>query len=244
MKKNLLQKTLYEIHQEKQSAGYKIVEGEDIFVLLWNSPKLAYLDKAHCETITEKNYKFLKANFSSCSLNIATNQESALKDVPYLIFKGISDIMLLKRDTLIEENSRFEIRLVQTKDDIRTFSEIAAEVFNMKQDVENIQKSLEADMGLKHCHKYIGYDGETAAGIVEFSEGKEAVYICWAAVKKEFRRKGLCHDMFVYGINREIEKNFKKFVLLPSAEGKRVYSQLGFRDYAIRYNYTLKNEDK
>ena len=60
MKKNLLQKTLYEINQRKQVAGYKIVECDDGFISLWNHPALYYYGKAHCETVTEKNYDFFK----------------------------------------------------------------------------------------------------------------------------------------------------------------------------------------
>ena len=90
------------------------------------------------------------------------------------------------------------------------------------------------------CHKYIGYDGNEAAGIIELSEGKEAVFISWAAVRKNFRRKGLCHAMLAYAINREIERSFTKFVLVSAPEGKIVYKLFGFQDFALRYNYSLK----
>ena len=241
MKKNLLQKTLYEINQQKQLAGYKIIENGDGFIILWNHPALYYYSKAHCDTLTEQNYTFFKENFPFQTLGIAANHRSSLETLnPDLVFEGTSDTMLLEQSIPLKENSKFKVRLVENKDDIKTFCQIATDVFNHPEICDKLTESLIEDLKVKHCHKYIGYDGNEAAGIVEFSEGKEAVFICWVAVKQQFRKKGLCHAMMSYAINREIERKFNKFVLVSSADGKNVYKLLGFQDLALRYNYTLK----
>lgn len=241
MEKNLLQRTLYEINQQKQVAGYKTIESDDGFIILWNHPALYYYSKAHCDTLTEQNYVFFKKNFPFQTLGIAANHRSSLENVHSdLIFNGTSDTMLLEQSVPLMEDNKFNIKLVKNEEDIRIFAQIASEVFNHPEICENLTESLTADLKVKHCHKYIGYDGEEAAGIIELSEGKEAVFISWAAVRKNFRRKGLCHAMLAYAINREIEKNFTKFVLVSSSEGKIVYQLLGFKDFALRYNYTLE----
>lgn len=240
MKKNLLQQTLYEINQKKEIAGYQIKECEDGFIILWNNPDIYFYSKAHCEMITEKNYAFFKEAFPFPKLSIATDKRSPLeKTLPGLVFEETSDTMLFERATPLEESKQFKIKPVETKQDIEIFAEIACEVFHHPERCQILTESLTADLKVKHCCKYIGYIGQNAAGIVEFSEGKEAVFISWVAVKQEFRRQGLCHAMLAYAINREIEKNFTKFVLVSSSEGKIVYSLLGFKDFKVRYNYTL-----
>ncbi len=241
MKKNLLQKTLYEINQQKQIAGYKIVECDDGFISLWNHPALYYYGKAHCETVTKKNYDFFKENFPFQTLSIAANHRSSLENMHSdLIFNGASDTMFLEQALLLPEDSRYKIKPVKNKNDIRIFAQIASEVFNHPEICEKLTESLVADLKLKHCHKYIGYYSKEAAGTIELSEGEDAVFISWAAVKEKFRRRGLCHAMLTYAINREIEKKFTKFVLVSSSEGKIVYQLFGFQDFALRYNYTLK----
>ena len=241
MQKNLLQKTLYEINQKKQDAGYKIVECDDGFILLWNYPELYYYGKAHCETVTEKNYDFFKKNFPFQTLGIAANQRSSLENIHSdLMFNGTSDTMLLEQVEPLVEDSRYRIKMVENKEDIKIFSQIAGEVFNHPEICDKLTESLAADLKLKHCHKYIGYCDKEAAGIIELSEGEDAVFVSWVAVRENFRRQGLCHAMLAYAINREIEKNFTKFVLVSSSEGKIVYKLFGFQDFALRYNYTLK----
>ena len=119
MKKNLLQKTLYEINQQKQIAGYKIVECDDGFISLWNHPALYYYGKAHCETVTEKNYDFFKENFPFQTLSIATNHRSSLENMHSdLIFNGTSDTMFLEQALLLPEDSRYKIKPVKNKSDI------------------------------------------------------------------------------------------------------------------------------
>lgn len=241
MKKNLLQKTLYEVNQLKQVAGYKTIENNDSFIILWNHPALYYYSKAHCDTLTEQNYLFFKENYPFQTLGIAANHRTSLESVHSdLIFEGTSDTMLLEQSVPLAENSKFNVKLVENKDDIKTFAQIASEVFNHPEICNTLIESLAADLKVTHCHKYIGYDGKNAAGILEMSEGKNAVFISWAAVRKNFRRKGLCHAMLAYAINREIEKKFTKFVLVSSLEGKVVYQLLGFQDFALRYNYSLE----
>lgn len=241
MKKNLLQKTLYEINQRKQVAGYKIVECEDGFISLWNHPALYYYGKAHCETVTEKNYDFFKKNFPFHTLSIAANHRSSLESIcSDLIFNGTSDTMLLEQEVPLAEDSRYKIKTVKNKEDIKIFAQIACEVFHRPEIYDHLTDSLTADLQVKNCHKYIGYYDKEAAGIIELSEGEDAVFISWAAVRENFRRQGLCHAMLAYAINREIEKNFTKFVLVSSSEGKVVYKLFGFLDFALRYNYTLQ----
>ena len=241
MEKNLLQKTLYEINQQKQVAGYKTIESDDGFIIVWNHPALYYYSKAHCNTLTEQNYIFFKKNYPFQALGIAANHRSFLENVHSdLIFNGTSDTMLLEQSVHLTEDSRYKIKLVENKEDIKIFAQIASEVFNHPEICENLTESLTADLKVMNCHKYIGYEGNEAAGIIELSEGEEAVFISWAAVRKNFRRKGLCHAMLAYAINREIKKNFTKFVLVSSSEGKIVYQLLGFKDFALRYNYTLE----
>ena len=241
MRNNLLQKTLYEINQQKHVAGYKTIESDDGFIIVWNHPALYYYSKAHCDALTEQNYAFFKKNFPFQTLGIAVNHRSSLENVHTdLIFDGTSDTMLLDQSVPLTEDSRYRIKLVENKEDIKIFAQIAAEVFNHPEICDTLTQSLTADLKVTNCHKYIGYDGNEAAGIIELSEGKEAVFISWAAVRKNFRRKGLCHAMLTYAINREIERSFTKFVLVSSPEGKIVYQLLGFQDFALRYNYTLE----
>ncbi len=243
MKKTLVQKTLYEIHQKRLSAGYKLVEADDVFVILWNTPELSYFSKAHCEALTEKNYAFLKQKFPTGTLDIASSKKSTLEGQhPDLIYEGTSDIMMLEPKTLLKENNKFKIKLVETKEDCRIFAQIADEVFNHKYAAKDLEKSFIASLGLKHCHKYLGYDGKNPVGIIDVSEGKDAVYLCWGAVKKDHRRKGLFSAMMAYTINIEIKKNFHKFLLIPSEDGRKLYASLGFKVIDTRYNYTLKNE--
>lgn len=241
MKKNLLQKTLYEINQQKQIAGYKTLKCDDGFIILWNHSALYYYSKAHCETITEKNYIFFKENFPFQTLSIAANHRSSLENIHSdLVFNGTSDTMLLNQSTPLTENIKFKIKPVENKEDIKIFAQIATDVFNGPETCDKLAESLSADLRIKHCHKYIGYDGKNAAGIIELSEGNEAVFISWVAVRKNFRQKGLCHAMLAYAINKEIEKGFTKFVLVTSQEAKTVYELLGFKDLALRYNYTIE----
>lgn len=241
MTRNLLQQTLYEINKKIKIPEHKIIENEDSFIIIWNTPELYFYSKAHCDNITENNYTFFKENYPFPTLEIACNHRYPLESIhPDLIFNGTSDIMFLERAKPFKENDRFEIRPVENEEDTKTFAQIICEVYNHPGKVDALATSHTRDLTLNHYHRYIGYDNKNAAGTIECFEGKKTVYIAGVSVRKEFRKKGLCRAMLAYALNREIERNFHKFVLVTSPEAKSIYTSFGFKDFALRYNYTLE----
>lgn len=96
------------------------------------------------------------------------------------------------------------------------------------------------EMFLDNCFKYVGYIDDNPAGTLEFSEGSEAAYVAWGAVKPEFRKRGLYKSMLIHAINHEIDRGFNKIVLNSSEMGKEIYAKMGFIPLAERNNYVLE----
>ena len=54
MWKNLYQKTMYEAYKTKEHLGYKIVEFENMFAVLWNNQNVPYYNIIHCDKFGQK----------------------------------------------------------------------------------------------------------------------------------------------------------------------------------------------
>ncbi len=123
------------------------------------------------------------------------------------------------------------------------FCEIAGYVFHMQDDLSELNELLSLELRLGNSHKYIGYIQGKPAGIIEVCMGSEAALISWVGVKEEFRRQGLCRAMLEYAINQEIVKGCKKFVLVATEMGAKVYENFGFKTIASRYDYVWRNKN-
>ena len=93
---------------------------------------------------------------------------------------------------------------------------------------------------MDYCFRYVGYIDNKPAGSIEFSEGKNVVYVCWGAVKQEFRKRGLYSSMLAHAINHEVDRGFNKILLNSSEIGKNIYAKMGFVPFANRYNYVFE----
>ncbi len=238
MQKNLLQKTLYEVYQKRQGLGYGLFENNDMLIISWENPALAFFNKVHCHSFSPQMYDLLCEKYGKTGISIASDHP--VENVENLEFEGISTSMLLETSQTFEENPNFEIKAVRNTKDVKIFVSIAAEVFNIAQNQTDLEEALNLDFKLDFCHRYIGFKDGVPAGVVEFIEGSEAVFICWVAVKENFRRQGLCYAMFAHAINFELSKGYHRFILISTKAGKSVYASLGFKDYALRYNYYMK----
>ena len=239
VRKNLFQKTVYEIYKNKETLGYKIIETSDMFVILWNNQTLSGLNVAHCEQFTCNEYDFLKREFRDIEVCIASNKQTDIH-YPELKFDEVAHIMLFEANHLLREDNFFDVRLVDNKQKLEMFCNIAGDVFHMKDEIQALQKSLLPDLELDNCNKYIAYKNGIPVGITEICRGSEACLISWVGVKTEFRKQGICHAMLDHAINNEISKGCNKFVLVATEIGQQVYSRFGFETIMSRYDYILK----
>lgn len=239
MLKNLFQQTVFEVYKNKEKAGYKVIETPTMFVVLWNNQKLSGLNVVHCQKFAKEELAFLQNNFSYMELMIASNQESNIDD-KRLTFDEPASAMILEANILLPQKKNFEIKLVQTPQDINCFCQIAGEVFHMQNEVEELAQSLSSDIKDSQCLKYIGYVENKPAGIIEIARGRNAALISWVGVIEKFRRQGLCSALLTYAINQEIKKGCNKFVLVAAPTGQKVYSSIGFKVLSNRYDYILK----
>lgn len=239
MLKNLFQQTVFEVYKNKEKAGYKVIETEAMFVVLWNNQKLSGLNVVHCNKFEKEELDFLQNNFHHMELMIASNIESNIND-KRLTYDEPASSMILEAKTLLPQKKNFEIKLVQTPQDINCFCQIAGEVFHMQNEVDKLEQSLSSDIKDSQCLKYIGYVENKPAGIIEIAKGKDAALISWVGVIQKFRRQGLCSALITHVINQEIKKGCNKFVLVATPTGQKVYSSVGFKVLSNRYDYILK----
>ena len=141
------------------------------------------------------------------------------------------------------ENKIFKILSVTDEKTAADFCDVITDVYDKTQDRELWLKSFKNELKLDNCFMYVGYVDDEPAGAVEFSEGLEAVYICWGAVKEAFRNRGLYKSLLVYAINYEIDRGIHKIVLNASEMGKEIYLKMGFHMLADRYNYVIEGKD-
>lgn len=239
MLKNLFQQTVFEVYKNKEKAGYKVTETPTMFVVLWNNQSLSGLNVVHCNKFDKEELDFLQSNFHHMELMIASDEESKIID-KRLTYDESASSMILKADTLLPIKKNFEIKLVQTPQDINCFCQIAEEVFHMQNEVEELSQSLSSDIKDSQCLKYIGYVENKPAGIIEIARGRDAALISWVGVIEKFRRQGLCSALLTYAINQEIKKGCNKFVLVATPTGQKVYASIGFKVLSNRYDYILK----
>ena len=62
MWKNLYQKTMYEAYKTKEHLGYKIIEFENMFAVLWNNQNVPYYNIIHCDKFGQKELDIIKQN--------------------------------------------------------------------------------------------------------------------------------------------------------------------------------------
>lgn len=239
MQKNLFQQTVFEVYKNKGKAGYKVIERPTMFVVLWNNQKVSGLNVVHCQKFAKEELDFLQNNFRNMELMIASNEKSNIDD-KRLTFDEPASTMILDADTILPEKKKFEIKLVQTPQDIHCFCQIAGDVFHMQNEVEELEQSLSFDIKDSRCLKYIGYVENKPAGILEIAKGQDAALISWVGVIQKFRRQGLCSALLTHAINQEIKKGYNKFVLVATPLGENVYASLGFKVMMHRYDYILK----
>lgn len=242
MKKNLFQKTVYEVYKAKENFGYKIIETPHMFIILWNDQSISGLNVAHCEKFTFEEFDFIENNLKNIDICIASNIQADIGHAQSrLKFDEIATAMLFEASDTLKENKDFDIKPVLNQQDLDLFCNIAGDVFHMKEEVPALQKSLSFDLELSSWHKYIGYKDNIPAGIIETARGSEATLISWAGVREDFRRQGLCRAMLTHTINNEIKKGYHKFVLVATQAGQKVYSDFGFQILSSRYDYILEN---
>ncbi len=242
MQKNLFQKTVYEVYKSKEALGYKIIEMPHMFVILWNDQRISCLNVMHCEKFTQDEFDFIEKELDVAEIGIATNSKIGINSSK-LTFDEIAQAMLFESNDLLKGKNQFEVKSVKNQQDLNLFCDLAGNVFHMQKYVSALQESLSPDIKLNNCHKYIGYVQGEPAGIIEVCMGSEASLISWVGVKEEFRRQGLCRAMFEYAINQEIVKGCKKFVLVATEMGAKVYKNFGFKVIASRYDYIWKNKN-
>lgn len=238
MQKNLFQQTVYEVYKNKEAAGYRIIETPTMFLVLWNEPRLLDLNVAHCQKFEKTELDFLRRRFKGLKLSIASNEQSSVR-TDRLTPDGTAAAMLLETAAPLPQKKKFEIKRVETPQDTESFCKIAAEAFRMQDDVSVLARSLYPDIDNPHCLKYIGYAGNTPAGIIEIASGSEACLISWVGVIPSCRRQGLCSALLVHAINGEMQKGCHKFVLVAAPLGQKIYASFGFKTIAERYDYIL-----
>lgn len=239
MWKNLYQKTVYEAYKSKEHLGYKIFEFEEMFVVLWNDQQMFYWNIAHCNKFGKNELNFIKENIPNTFLCIASS--NVIEKKLSILKKGTpSYLMMLNLSNKIETNKQFKILRVNNQKTLLDFCDITTKVYDIEKDKESLVSSFSKEINLDNCFKYVGYIDDNPAGTLEFSEGSEAAYVAWGAVKPEFRKRGLYKSMLIHAINHEIDRGFNKIVLNSSEMGKEIYAKMGFIPLAERNNYVLE----
>ncbi len=238
MWKNLYQKTMYEAYKTKEHLGYKIVEFENMFAVLWNNQNVPYYNIIHCDKFGQKELDIIKQNIPDTFLCIASNHE-IVEDLANVKKGHATYLMKLDVKEKIINNSQFKIVKVSDLETLKQFCDIAAEVYDLTKDKDELIKSFANETNLENCFKYVGYINDEPAGMIEFSEGKNAAYASWGAVREKFRRQGLYKAIFAYAINYEFDRGIKTILLNSSEMGKEAYKKMGFVPLTSRYNYVL-----
>lgn len=239
MWKNLYQKTMYEAYKSKQHLGYKVIDFDNMFAVLWNNQNIPYYNIVHCDMLGKKELDLLKKEIPNTFLCIASN--TPISEELGLKIGKPSYPMILKADDKLNFDTKFEVKRVSNHEMLVQFCEVASEVFNLTNDVDELIKSFANETNLDNCFKYVGYIDNEPVGSLEVSEGIDGAYISWGAVKKEYRRRGMYRAMLAHAINHEIDRGFKTILLCSSQMAIDVYAKMGFKTLAERNNYVLEN---
>ena len=237
---NLYQKTVYEAYKSKERLGYMFFETKNMFIVLWNETQMSYLNAVHCQQFGKAELNFIKEKLPNTFLCIASNQ--SVDDIALPVKKGTSSyLMMLKAQSPMKENNRFEILRVTDQKTLADFCDVVTDVYDLAKDKDALLRSCSKEIGLDNCFKYVGYVNHQPAGAVEFSEGKDAAYVAWGAVKQPYRKQGLYTAIMARAINYEIDRGLNTIVLNSSETGKSVYKKMGFEFLADRHNYILES---
>ena len=238
MKKNLFQQMVFEVYQNKLQSGFKVIETENMFLVLWNDPQIAGLNVAHCNKFDKAELKFLQRHFKGIKINVTCDEPCCFSS-PNLTFSGETVSMILATNQPLQAKTNFDIKLTQTKPDIDCFCQVVGDAFQMQPDVKKLAESLYVDEFTPKCRKYIGYIDGSPAGVIELSQGSAADLIAWVGVTPQFQNLGLSRALVAYVINQEISTGRTKFVLSAGAMSQKIYAKFGFKILAQRYNYEL-----
>jgi len=234
MRMNLYQKTTYEVYQAREHLGYKIFDFDNMFAILWNEQKLYYCNMIHADKFGKEELKTIKEKFPNTFFGVASAHEAdnlEKGNASYLLVLNVAD--------KFKEDQDFEILKVTNEKTAADFADVIAEVYHKEKDRDLWLKSFKEEIALDNCFRYVGYIDGKPAGTVEFSEGKEAVSVCWGAVKEVYRGKGLYKAMLYFAINNEFDRGFNKIVLNSSEMGRAIYLKMGFVPLADRFNYVV-----
>ena len=239
MWKNLYQKTIYEIYKSKEFLGYRILECENMFIVLWSDQRMSYFNMAHCSRFGKDESDFIKNNIPNTSMCIAADNIITDELLPVKMSEP-SYLMMLTIQKKFEESSSFKISRVINQKTVLDFCDVVTDVYGKTKDKELLIEYFSKELNVENCFRYVGYINDEPAGAVEFSEGKSAACVSWGAVKEKFRKRGLYKAVFAHAVNNEINRGLNTIVLNSSEMGKDIYFKMGFVPLANRYNYVLE----
>lgn len=239
MQKNLFQQTVFEVYKNKENVGYKVIETEAMFVVLWSNPQISGLNVAHCNKFDKEELDFLQNNFKNIQINIACDKKSTVSS-SHLKPNGKACSMILETSNPLELKNKYEVKLVQNKQDIDTFCQIAGDAFQMQKDISNLAHSLYNEKATPLCQKYIGYIENNPAGIIEIAQGHQADLISWVGIAPQYQKLGLSRTLMAHVINQKINKGRTKFTLSSGETSQKIYAKYGFAILNNRYNYILE----
>ncbi len=229
---------MFEVYKNKLKSGFKVIETENMFLVLWNDPQIAGLNVAHCNKFDRTELEFLHRHFKGIKINVTCDNPCCFSS-PNLTFSGETVSMILETNQPLQAKTNFDIKLMQNKPDIDCFCQVVGDAFQMQPDVKRLTESLYVDELTPKCRKYIGYIDGNPAGVIELSQGSAANLIAWVGVTPQFQNLGLSRALVAYVINQEISTGHTKFVLSAGPKSQKIYAKFGFKILAHRHNYEL-----
>lgn len=151
-----------------------------------------------------------------------------------VLFKQIGMYLDLNA-TNVEENNDLEIKIANTKEEIKLWTKIASESFGYEIDVNIIEKIAEDE----NTYLLLAYKNGVAVATTLLFENSSVMGVHLVGVPKEHRAQGIAENIMKRAITLSKEKKINIMVLQASLLGLGIYQRLGFKQ-----NFMLRNYQK
>lgn len=238
---NLYMQTLCEAYHMRERFGYRLFKDQNVLNLFWNDPAVGGLNSLYCSGIEKEEMSRIRFWSGRLNGNLCVHSDTPVKTdyEKFFRFEETAALMMLDASEMKSGTPDYETSAVRNEEDLRLWTRLAAEIFEMQKDEPALYHSLLPDLTLENAPKYIGKINGIPAGIAASTTGTQAVLIEWVGVLSPFRRRGLCSALLTHTVQREKQNGHGRFVLSASQAGYKAYCTLGFKTLCERYDYIL-----
>ena len=145
----------------------------------------------------------------------------------------------LVQTTPFSVNEQFVYKLVQSKEDLLLWGQLASQVYT-DYDADFIFESFKTDIRKKYASYFIFYEKGKPVGVSQVIRGAGYSAVYWVGVLEQYRKKGFGTELTKCTLNYEIKHKRCRFLLSATEVGLKIYQKLGFKASETLYEYPLR----